>query len=239
MKYIRGLFQTDSLVIAEPVTCREQGGAVIHSTPRRASRRALTTQKGMAKWLYLLITPCSVFVCEGAAVHAQSTFGSFIGAVQDPSGAVVPGAVIHVKNMDDNTTREARTNEAGEYLVLNLNPGSYSITASAENFVEKTLTKVTLSARQQLRADMKLQLAGSQTTVEVEATEAAVVNTENGTIGDTKIFDQVVELPMNYRGGNDSPLAALTAVPGVQQDSSGNISIGGGTSSIRLTAHRR
>src|SRR5260370_33551382 len=35
---------------------------------------------------------------------------------------------------------------------------------------------------------------------------------------------------MNYRGGNDSPLAALVAVPGVQQDSSGNLSIGGGTS---------
>jgi hypothetical protein len=138
--------------------------------------------------------------------------------------------MVHVKNMNDNTTRETRANEAGEYLVLNLNPGSYSITASADNFVDKTLSKVTLDARQQLRADVKLQLAGSQTTVDVEAADTAVVNTENGTIGDTKKFNQVVQLPMNYRGGNDSPLAALVAVPGVQQDSSGNVSIGGGTS---------
>src|SRR5215471_2561308 len=36
---------------------------------------------------------------------------------------------------------------------------------------------------------------------------------------------------MNYRGGNDSPLAALVAVPGVQQDGNGNISIGGGSPS--------
>ncbi len=56
------------------------------------------------------------------------------------------------------------------------------------------------------------------------------MNTENAVIGDTKNFNQVVQLPMNYRGGNDSPLAALVAVPGVQQDSSGNMSIGGGTS---------
>jgi len=180
--------------------------------------------------LPLLLALCLALVCEGAIAYAQSTFGSIIGTVQDPSGAVVSGALVHVENMDDNTRRETRTNDAGEYLVLNLNPGSYSITASATNFVDKTLSKVALDARQQVRADMKLQLAGSQTTVEVEAADVAAVNTENGAIGDTKKFNQVVQLPMNYRGGNDSPLAALTAVPGVQQDSSGNLSIGGGTS---------
>lgn len=184
----------------------------------------------MTKWLYLFATLCLVFCSGGLSAYAQSTFGSILGAVQDPSGAVIPGAIVHVKNLNDNTARDARTNDSGEYLVLNLNPGSYSVTASAANFVDKSLTGLTLSARQQLRADIKLQLAGSQTTVEVEGAEAAVVNTENGTIGDTKIFDQVVQLPMNYRGGNDSPLAALTAVPGVQQDSNGNLSIGGGTS---------
>jgi hypothetical protein len=36
---------------------------------------------------------------------------------------------------------------------------------------------------------------------------------------------------MNYRGGSDTPLSALVAVPGVQQDSSGNMSIRGGTPS--------
>ena len=230
MNYIRGLSQSDLLVTAELISCSKEGDAAILGTPGRDSRRALSTQRGMTKCLYLFATLCLTFCSGGLSAYAQSTFGSILGAVQDPSGAVVPGAVVRVQNLNDNTTREARTNDAGEYLVLNLNPGSYSVTASAANFVDKSLTGLTLSARQQLRADMKLQLAGSQTTVEVEAAEAAVVNTENGTIGDTKIFDQVVELPMNYRGGNDSPLAALTAVPGVQQDSNGNVSIGGGTS---------
>ncbi|MEG9437351.1 hypothetical protein JAO29_14430 [Edaphobacter sp. HDX4] len=91
------------------------------------------------------------------------------------------------------------------------------------------MTDITLEARQQLRADMELQVSDTQQTVSVEA-DSTTVNTENGTIGDTKKFNQVVEIPMNYCGGNDSPLAALVAVPGVQQDSSGNVSIGGGTS---------
>lgn len=241
MTYIWRLSKSDSPVMTKEVTCSEQGDARFHST-ERDSRSVLAAQAGMWKWLYLLAALCLAFVCQTTAVHAQSTFGSIIGTVQDPSGAVVPDAVIHVKNMDDNTTRETRTNEAGEYLVLNLNPGTYSITASADNFVDKTLSKVTLDARQQLRADVKLQLAGSVTTVDVEAAETAEVNTENGTIGDTKKFNQVVQLPMNYRGGNDSPLAALVAVPGVQQDSSGNprsAEVRRRRSSTRSMAHRR
>lgn len=158
----------------------------------------------------------------------QSTFGSIIGTVQDTSGASVPGVAVTATNLNDNSTRSALTDSAGEYQILNLRPGAYQIVGSKESFSNATIAGVTLDARQQLRADLKLELAGITQTVEVEAS-AAAVNTENGIIGDTKKFNQVVQLPMNYRGGNDSPLAALVAVPGVQQDNSGNMSIGGGT----------
>ncbi len=160
---------------------------------------------------------------------AQSTFGSIIGSVQDPSGAVIPGATVHVKNLNDNSQRDTVADSNGDYQVLNLNPGTYAVTGTAANFADTTITNIALDARQQLRVDVKVQLGDAQQSVSVEA-DAATVNTENGTIGDTKLFNQVVQLPMNYRGGNDSPLAALVAVPGVQQDSSGNVSIGGGTS---------
>lgn len=106
----------------------------------------------------------------------------------------------------------------------------YEIVGSKESFNNATIAGATLDARQQLRAGLKLDFAGVSQSVTIEAT-AARANTENGTIGDTKKFSQVVQLPMNYRGGNDSPLAALVAVPGVQQDSRGNMSIGGGTPS--------
>ena len=164
-----------------------------------------------------------------AALRAQSTFGSIIGTAQDSSGAAMPAVAVKIKNLNDNTTRSTSTDSAGEYQVLNLRPGSYEIVGSKENFSPATIPAVALDARQQLRADLKLELAGVTQAVSVEAT-AAAVNTENAIIGDTKKFNQVVQLPMNYRGGNDSPLSALVAVPGVQQDSSGNMSIGGGTS---------
>lgn len=164
-----------------------------------------------------------------ASLCAQSTFGSIVGSAQDSSGAAMPGVAVKIKNLNDNTTRSTLSDTAGEYQVLNLRPGSYQIVGSKENFTNATIESVTLDARQQLRADLKLELAGVTQAVNVEAV-AAVVNTENAIIGDTKKFNQVVQLPVNYRGGNDSPLAALVAVPGVQQDSGGNMSIGGGTS---------
>jgi len=55
-----------------------------------------------------------------------------------------------------------------------------------------------------------------------------VINTENGTIGDTKDFQQLTGLPVNYRGATTSPLAMLATVPGAQQDANGNVSVGGG-----------
>ncbi len=193
---------------------------------RRAHVCSLPKSKIGILDLLLVVT---VFVIFSSVCLAQSTFGSLIGTVQDPSGALIGGATVTAKNTNDNSVRETRANESGEYQFLNLNPGQYVITANSDGFAQTSLTGINLDARQQLRADVKMQLAGNSQSVEVEA-DAATVNTENGTIGDTKKFNQVVQLPMNYRGGNDSPLAALVAVPGVQQDSSGNISIGGGTS---------
>ena len=70
-------------------------------------------------------------------------------------------------------------------------------------------------------------------TVQVTA-DAVVVNTENGTISDTKGFEEVTELPVNYRGATTSPLGVLVTVPGVQQDSNGALSINGGFPAILI-----
>ncbi|HLX43099.1 MAG TPA: carboxypeptidase regulatory-like domain-containing protein [Bryobacteraceae bacterium] len=175
----------------------------------------------------ILATGC-LLMYPPAHLHAQSTFGSIIGTVQDSSGAQMPGVAIKIRNVNDNSSRATTTDNAGEYQVLNLRPGTYEILASKESFHNATVPNITLESRQQLRADLKLELAEVTQEVNVEAA-AGSVNTENGVIGDTKNFNQVVQLPMNYRGGADSPLTALVAVPGVQQDSGGNLSIGGGT----------
>ena len=58
------------------------------------------------------------------ALRAQTgTEGSILGTVKDSSGAVLPGAVVTVKNLETGITREATTDSAGYFQVLPLPHG--------------------------------------------------------------------------------------------------------------------
>jgi hypothetical protein len=164
-----------------------------------------------------------------ASLVAQSTFGSIVGTVQDSTGAALPGAAVTVRNLNDNTTRAALSDTQGEYQVLDLRPGTYEITGAKERFNIATIASVTLDARQQLRADLKLEVAGVAQSVSVEAS-AAVVNTENAILAGSKIGSDITALPLNSRAVSTSPLAALATSPSVVKDSQGNIEVGGASS---------
>ncbi len=182
-----------------------------------------------------LLCVLTLLVCAGS-LYGQSTFGSITGTATDKSGAVVPNAIIKVKNLDDNSLRSAVSSDQGLFTLLNLRAGNYEITAEKPGFGVLKIPQVALEARQQLRVDVSLEIA-SVGQVMVVNDAASTINTENGTIGDSKNFQQVTTLPLNYRGSGASPLTAILTVPGVQQDAAGNYSIGGGLPSmIEFTA---
>ena len=162
------------------------------------------------------------------AAGAQSTFGSIVGTAQDQSALAVPGATITLRSTDENTSQSLVSDAAGAFQFLNLKPGAYEVSATLAGFADVTVRNLRLEARQTLRVSVTLAIAGLSEDVKVSA-EAPPINTENGTLSDSKTFSQVTQLPVNYRGGTTSPLAAIDTVPGVQQDGSGNVSIGGGT----------
>ena len=109
-------------------------------------------------------------------------------------------------------------------------------------FSDVTVSNLRLDARQTLRMNVTLAVAGLSEDVKVLA-DVPTITTDTGMIADTKTFQQVTQLPVNYRGSTTSPLAAIDTVVGVQQDNNGNISIGGGTPSmvpvLRWTASPR
>jgi FlaG/FlaF family flagellin (archaellin) len=162
------------------------------------------------------------------AAGAQSTFGSIVGTAQDQSALAVPGATLTLRSTDENTTQSTVSDSTGGFQFLNLKPGAYELEASLTGFSNLTLRNLRLDARQTLRVSVTFTIAGLSEDVKVSA-EAPAINTENGTLSDSKTFVQVTQLPVNYRGSTTSPLAAIDTVPGVHQDGSGNVSIGGGT----------
>jgi hypothetical protein len=93
------------------------------------------------------------------SVYAQSPLGTVTGFALDPSGAPVPNAKVVLKNNGTGVSVEAATNPSCNYLLPNLTPGSYSLTAEAEGFRHLQLEPFPPAAFRPSRQDLRFQHA--------------------------------------------------------------------------------
>src|ERR1700677_3220876 len=175
-----------------------------------------------------LLLACTVVL---SSAHAQSTFGSIVGVVHDASQAVVPGASVEIRSLEENSTRSTSSHQNGSFEFVNLKPGHYAVVAQAQGFADFKVASAELTARQTLRIDVTLGVKSQTQTVEVSDT-VAVINTENAVISDSLDNQQITQLPLNNRATTTSPLASVALSPNVQQDSSGNLALGGASSAM-------
>jgi carboxypeptidase family protein len=174
---------------------------------------------------YLWVLPWLLTFAAGPVV-AQSTFATLTGTLTDSSGAVLPGVTITVTNTRTQSARSVVSDKVGNYVVPNLDAGEYQVRMALAGFTEQT-RRTELLARQTIRLDLQLSVAGGQEQVEVVGT-SAVIETERATIDNSKSGDDINKLAMNFRATTStSPLVVATLAPGVQQDSSGNIALAG------------
>src|SRR5580693_1678385 len=184
---------------------------------------------GAALVVLLVLGLCVLGVSVSA--DAQSTFGSIVGLVHDTTQAVVPGASVKIRRLEDNSIRSTTSDENGSFEFVNLKPGNYALSAQAQGFAEFRVPSAELQARQTLRIDVTVGIKSQSQVVEVSDT-VAEINTENAMISDSKDNLEITQLPLNNRATTTSPLAALSLSPNVQQDSSGNIALGGASSAM-------
>src|SRR4026207_2440045 len=118
-----------------------------------------------------------VFITAAALPQAQMSTGDVKGTVTDPSGAVVPGANITVTNVETGVSRNATTQAIGEYRILILPPGIYSIKIEAYGFAPQTRPSVQSTVGQTVVIDAQLSPASVQAEVIVQA-EAPILEVE-------------------------------------------------------------
>ena len=191
------------------------------------SIRSPKTKHILHTFLFLV----AILPLAASSLHAQSIFGSIRGTVQDASGAVIPGAAVTVHSLDESFERQVMTSDSGDFVAENLKAGHYKLTVHHDGFADAIVGSATLEARQDLRIPVTLAIAAEATVVQVNAGPDQI-NTENGTLSDSRDNQQITQLPLNNRATTTSPLGALALSPNVQQDSSGNIALGGASSSM-------
>ncbi|HYY99160.1 MAG TPA: carboxypeptidase regulatory-like domain-containing protein, partial [Pyrinomonadaceae bacterium] len=110
---------------------------------------------------------------RGAVAAAAASGGSITGTVTDPRGAVVVGATVKVyAEAGDQPVASAKTDAQGRYSVENLPPGPYDVAVEAGGFNAVRVEKLVVVEGQATKVDVRLEVAGVETQVEVKAAGA-------------------------------------------------------------------
>ena len=130
---------------------------------------------------------------------AQTFRGTILGTVNDPSGAVVAGAKVTVKNIGTGLERSTETSADGSYSVPELPIGTYTVTVTQTGFQTFVARGVAVEVASERRVDAALKTGEVSTSVEVSADELPLVETTSNTLGGVLTQNDVKDLPINGR----------------------------------------
>ena len=157
--------------------------------------------------------------------HAQVTTATVYGVVQDPTGAVLPGATVVATNQGTNLSRESVTDERGEFAILALPAGAYTLKIELPGFKTYLNQGLQLGAGQTVRQTFSLAIGQLSENITV-AESAPLVETASAAQQESIGRQEVTELPLARR----NLLGLMTLTPGATENSTG---IAGG-GNIRL-----
>ena len=168
----------------------------------------------------LFHSPCARRVAIGLSLAvaltvfaaAQNTNGRVIGIVTDPQGAALPGAKVSVTNVGTNVSWNTLTDDKGNYQVLDVPIGQYSVSVESKGFSKARTEPQELTINQALRIDVHMKVGAINEVVDVQS-QAAQVETVNPTIGGTVTGKAIQDLPLNGRNTLDLALTQPGVVP--------------------------
>lgn len=134
----------------------------------------------------------------GGDVQAQTTTGTVLGTVVDPSQAVLPGVTVMITNLDTGFARHVVTDAGGRYRADNLPVGNYEVKAELDGFKTSTRRGIVLTIGREAVVDVSLGMGNIAEEVLVVG-EASLVNTKSGTLSSVIEGSTIRELPVNGR----------------------------------------
>ncbi len=179
----------------------------------------------MRSRIFFLLFVCTIALCVSPALYGQA-IGSFSGNVADKSGSAITGAAVTATSQGTGVSRQAKTDDAGHYVIPLLPPSIYTLRVEFPGFQPVETKDVRLQIDEARELNFTLAPSTVASTVEVSAS-AVAVETTNPSLGQVITAQEVSQLPLN--GRDFVQLATLT--PGTTQETSGNSFFNGAPSS--------
>src|SRR5258708_26876861 len=141
------------------------------------------------------------------ALDAQVAKASIQGTVRDSSGASIPGGALTLHNVATGVDVASGAKGAGEYAMVNIQPGPYDLRVSKPGFQSSLQRSIVLAVNQTATYDVTLNLGSSEQTITVAAV-APTIESSTAELGAVIATASVNDLPLN--GRNFTQLLALT-----------------------------
>jgi hypothetical protein len=155
---------------------------------------------------------CLALLPAHRAAVGQGITGSITGTVTDPSGSVIGGANVTVRQEETNALHKVTTSDAGTYTVTQLPPGHYDVKVDKAGFEAYQQKGITLAIDQKAEIDAQM-VVGSEEQNVVVTSSGPIIQTEDSSIGQVIDAQAIQNTPLN---GRLSVMGLVALAPGVQ-----------------------
>lgn len=164
-------------------------------------------------WKSLAVITLVLAIAAGANAQSVAGLGAVSGTVRDATGAAVPDAQVIVANESKGIRRTLTTTTAGVFTAPSLVPSTgYTVKVTKAGFDAYELKDLQILVGQDVGVEITLSVAGTATTVQVEAT-APIVDSTKTDVSQVIGSDQILNLPINGRRVDSFVLLAPAVVP--------------------------
>src|SRR5271157_3308797 len=125
----------------------------------------MSEQGGIMRLLYAVVY-LPLFL---GSAFAQGDRGSISGTVSDPASAVVPNAIVMVRNLETGSQHQTATTETGNYTLAQLPAGTYELSVTAAGFSKYVQQGIRALVAETVRVDVALQVGSPSDSVTVTA----------------------------------------------------------------------
>jgi len=141
----------------------------------------------------------ALILLTAVSLWAQTFRGTILGTVTDPSGNLVAGATVKVKNAGTGLERITTTGADGGYNIPELQVGTYSVTVTQSGFQTSVTSNVAVDVATERRVDVQLKIGQVTQTVEVSGGDLPQIETTTNELGGVLTSKAVEDLPINGR----------------------------------------